>query len=255
MIHELAPEYRPAVRFLEMNPDQNLMMLRSLRMGARPGFAALVDNPDEASAVLLIERPDWKQPKPPPTRIQIDAVDIRSAVSLLSWLQPVAHVQICGFRPWLYDLLCSLFRIERVQQRVHCLVRQRQFRPSQSQHRVEEFAPDQCQLLAQVSGGFALEGGARHFGIREEDRLVACAALAQPDGEYVAVQGLYTREESRGMGHGGAVLSAATQAGLSAGKIVSYGLPIDDRPSLHLLASLGFAPACREWMIEGYPKR
>jgi|GEM_PF-5243719 len=255
MIHELPPDFGPAFRFLERTPDQSLMLLRSLRLGARTGFAVLVDNPDNTSAVMLVERPNWKKTQIPPTRIMIDAVDVRSAVSLISWLPHVAHVRFFSYRSWLHDLLLTLVHAERVQQKVHCLIQRRQFRPSRHQHEVEEITPDRLGQLEEAELAHVLNPGDRLFGIVEHGRLLAGAALAQPDGPYVSVRGVFTREESRGCGRGSAVLSAATAAGLKAGKVVSYGLPVEDVPSLHLIAGLGYFPSCREWMIEGHPKR
>ncbi|MFZ5816578.1 MAG: GNAT family N-acetyltransferase [Bacillota bacterium] len=254
MPYELS-DFSTALRFLERSPDQNLMLIRSLRLGPRPGFAAIVDNRDEMRALMLIHRPNWKMPGSEPTRVQIEAADPRSAVALLSWLPPVAHVQLYSYRPWLQDLVRTIFVPEEVDHKVHCLAHRRQFRPSQLQSLVVEISPDQPELRRQAEEVGGLRGTDRLFGIIQDGEVVAWSALARPDTDYVSVQGVYTRRQDRQQGFGSAVLSAATQAGLDSGKVVSYGLPVEDVPSLHLVAGLGFAPACREWMLEGYPQR
>lgn len=254
MPHELL-SLAPAYQYLERNAEQSLLLLRSLRLGARPGFAAIVDNPEDIRALMLVDRPNWKLPGPATTRIQLDAVDTRSAVRLLSWLPPVAHVQIHSYRPWLQDLIRTLFLPEQVIHKVHCLAYPRQFRPSELQSLVLEITAEQPDLRRQAEELTGLRGGDRLFGIVQEGEVVACSALGRPDTDYVSVEGVYTRRQDRQQGYGGAVLSAATQAGLDSGKIVSYGLPVEDIPSLHLVAGLGFTPACREWMVEGHPCR
>ena len=253
MPHELS-DLTAAILYLNRNPEHNLMLLRSLRLGVRPGFAVIVDNPDDVRALMLVERPSWKLPGPKTTRIQLDAVDARAAIHLLSWLPPVAHVQVMCYHPWLHDLVRSIFVPERVTHKVHCLAHPRQFRPNQLQSMVAEITAAQPDLRRQAEKLGGLSDGDRLFGIVQDGELIACAALARPDTDYVSVQGVYTRQQDRLQGYGSAVLSAATQAGLDSGKVVSYGLPVEDVPSLHLVAGLGYAPACREWLLEGHPQ-
>lgn len=254
MPYELS-DLSPALRFLEGNPEQSLMLLRSLRLGARPGFAAIVDNREDVRALLLVERPNWKLPGSVLTHIQIDAVDGRSAIRLLSWLPPMAHVQIRSYRPWLQDLVRSVFLPERTGQQVHCLARRHQFKPSRLQAQVVEITPAEGDLRRQAEEMAGLAVGERLFGIVENGEIIAFSALSRPDTDYVSIQGVFTRRQHRLQGYGSAVLSAATEAGLKSGKVVSYGLPVEDVPSLHLVAGLGYSPACREWMVEGYPRR
>lgn len=252
MPYELA-DLRPAIRYLERYPEQSLMLMRSLRLGARPGFAVVVDDPDDVRAMLLVERPDWKRKSDQPSRIQVDALDPRSAIALLSWLPTVAHVRICSYRPWLQDLVRTVFRPDQTAHQVHCLAHHRQFRPSPQQSLVVEVGAKEHHLREQAIAMGSLERVERLFAIVQGEELVACAGLFPPDTEYVTVSGVYTRQQNRLQGFGSAVLSAATQAGIDSGKVVSYGLPVEDVPSLHLVAALGFTPACREWMVEGYP--
>lgn len=254
MPHELS-DLTPALRYLERSPEHSLMLMRSLRMGGRPGFAVIVDNPGDVKALLLVDRPDWKRYSGQPTRIQIDATDGRSAIALLSWLPPVAHVRIHSYRPWLQDLISTLFLPERLGHQVHCLARPRQFRPSRLQSLVVEVKPEEEALRRRAAEVVNLEGVDRLFAILQGDELVACSGLTSPDSDYVTVSGVYTRRQDRLQGFGKAVLSAATQAGIDSGKVASYGLPVEDVPSLHLVAGLGYTPACREWMLEGYPVR
>lgn len=241
----------PAMRFVERAPECGLLLSRSLCLGHRPGFAAIVDDEQEPRALLLVERPSWKSPGPKCTRIQVEAVDSRSAMRLLAWIPPVAHVQLYSYRPWLQELAHSLMQVERVAQSVYCQVRPRQFRPSPLQAMVTEIPSHEVALRRQAQALGGMSEADRLFAILQRGEIVACAGLAGPEGDSVAVRGIHTRPADRRKGYGMAVLSAATQAGLASGRSVICGLPVGDLPSLHLVANLGFSPACREWLAEG----
>lgn len=249
MPHEVK-DFRPVMRYLERCSEQGLMLARSLAKGPRSGFAVIVDDETDVRAVMLVERPDWKRPHAGPTRLQVDAVETRSAVSLLSWVPWSAHLQVYTYRPWLQELVACLMEPQVKAHRVHCLARPRQFHPSPLGKLAREITADSA-LRAEAEARMGAKGADRLFGIVRDDRLVACAALARPDGDYVTIQSAFTQEEERGQGLGAAVLSAATAAGLADGRVVSYGFPVSDIPSLHMVADLGFTPTCREWVAEG----
>lgn len=250
MPHELR-NLAPAYAYLERSQEFSLMLQRSLRLGLQPGFAAIVDDPDEVKALMLVRRTDWKQPGPKTTRIQMDALDPRSAVHLLAWLPPEGHLEVYSYRPWVHDLICSMMKTQRVSHRVHSLARRRQFRPGANQALAVELNGDPG-LRRQVKEIPGLGTADRLFGIVSEGEVVACAGLSRSDTDYVSVAGVYARDPDGLTRYGSAVLSAATQAGLDTGKVVSYCLPVEDVTRLHLVAELGYTPVCREWMVEGY---
>lgn len=244
----------PAIDYVEHNLDAGFAMLRSLRAGERPGFAAIVDRLDPVEALMLVERPDWRGSADVVTQIRMDASATRPAAHLLSWIPRVARVRLYTYRPWLFELVQSSLESLRLEQKVHCTVDRQRFRPSSLQPLVIEIGPGQTELRGQARAMGLRHDGDRLFGVVQGEGLVACATLGRPEADYVEVQSVFTRESDRLRGYGSAVLSAATQAGLDTGRTVTYGLPVTDIPALHLVAGLGFTPVCREWMVEGYPK-
>jgi len=254
MPHEVS-DFEPALRFLAQEPGQNLMLIRSLRLGPRPGFAVIVDHPITVRAVMAVTRPDWKKPDTGPMTLQIDASDRTVALSLLSWLPAGPRYRVLTYRAWLQDLVRSLLVVQRHSHMVHCLATAEEFNPSQLGESVREIDGQEQDLRLTARRMHTVPSSSRLFGLVEDEELVAFSTLAQPDTDYVTVQTVYTRESARSKGLGRAVLSAATEAGLATGKIVSFGLPAEDLPALRMLAGLGFVPSCREWTLEGVVER
>lgn len=250
MPHELS-DFTPALQFLEREPDQNLMLIRSLRSGPRHGFAVIVDDPADMHALMAVDRPDWKKPSTLPMTLQIDASDRDVALRLLSWLPAGPRYRIRSYRSWLQDLVHSLLQVDRQSHMVHCLATTGAFHPYRLGEQVREIDRQEQDLRDSAMRMLTVSGVSRLFGMVEGGQLMAFSTLAQPDTDYVTVQTVYTRESARSKGLGRAVLSAATEAGLAIGKIVSFGLPAEDLPALRMLAGLGFVPACREWTLEG----
>lgn len=245
----------PAIEFVERNLEAGFTLLRSLRAGVRPGFAAIVDRPDPIEALMLVERPDWRGSSELVTQIRIDATASRPAALLLSWIPRVARVRISTCRPWLFELVQSNLEAARLEQKVHCTADRHRFRPSCLQPQVIEIGPGQTELRRQAKEMGMKHEADRLFGVVQDESLVACATLSRPEADFVEVQSVFTRESDRLQGYGSAVLSAATRAGLDTGRAVTYGLPVTDIPALHLVAGLGYTPVCREWSVEGYPHR
>lgn len=246
-------DFAPALRFLQQEMNQNLMLVRSVRQGPRPGFAVIVDDPERVRAVLTVVRPDWKKPDGSAMTLELDATDKSVAIDLLAWLPQGIRYQVRSYRPWLQDVINSMLVTQRVCHRVHCLATPEAFLPSGLEGQVQELPirDEVVRVLAECAPSLEIEQVSQLFGLLEGDRILAFSALGRPDTDWVSVNMVYTREGERARGLGTAVLSAATHAGLAAGKSVSYGLNADDLPSLKMVAGLGYMPACREWTLEG----
>jgi len=244
----------PAVDYARRQPDAGFALLRSLQQGVRPGFAAIVDDPDNVTAVMLVERPDWRGGDLLLTRIQFDAVAAAEALRLLSWIPPGARVQVRTYRPWLQELVQGSLEGAQTVQHVLCVADRQGFRPDQRAEMAVEIAADEFGRYDRT-GALRLQDGDRLFGVVRDDRLLACAAMGVPENGYVPVRYLFTQPTERRRGYGTAALSAAVQAGLEAGHAVLCRLPASDLALLHLAARLGFAPVCREWSVEGRPRQ
>jgi GNAT superfamily N-acetyltransferase len=85
----------------------------------------------------------------------------------------------------------------------------------------------------------AIERTAGTFGVFAGGVLVAAAA-GEPRGERILDIGVLTRRDSRGRGHGGAVVAALANAALAAGRIPQFRTLIENEPALRIARSLGF---------------
>lgn len=240
----------PALAYARSQPEAGFALLRSLQGGLRPGFAAIVDNPEQVSAIMLVSRPDWRRGGPLITRIQLDAVASAEALRLLAWMPPSAQVCVCTYRPWLQELVQGSLEAARSVQHVICIADRQQFRPDPRAEMAVEIGPAEVGRYG-LAADLQLREGDRLFGVVRDDRLLACAAMGLPEDGYVPVRYLFTQPAERRRGYGSAALSAAVQAGLEAGRAVLCRLPVSELPLLHLAARLGFAPVCREWSAEG----
>lgn len=249
MPHELR-DYGPVLRFLEGDEAQNLMLLRSLRLGPRPGFSVVVDHPDDVGAAMLVVRPDWRKAHAEPVTVQVVARSRQSALELLAWLTRGARYSVQAYQPELGRLMRQLMKAEGIHHRVQCQATPAGFHPSKMSSMVREIPREEWSGLTGMLGEDPASAH-RLFGFFRGDQVHAIAVLEAPDTEWVSVRRVFTRKESRMQGLGSAVLSAATEAGLSQQKAVTCPLCPGDLASMRMLSNLGFAPVCREWILDG----
>jgi GNAT superfamily N-acetyltransferase len=84
------------------------------------------------------------------------------------------------------------------------------------------------------------------YGIRDGDRLVACAAHVEHISGVPQLASIAVHPEHRGRGHGSAVTAAATQGALDAGaQVVTLGLYADNDTARRMYTGLGFGETHR----------
>lgn len=244
----------PAVEYAGRHPEAGFALLRALEAGLRPGFAAIVDEPERATGLMLVHRPDWRGRGPLVTHIQLDAEAAATALRMLAWVPPGAQVRITTYRPWLHDLAQGVLESARTAQYVLCVMEEPQFRGDPRADLAVEIGVDALRRSGELP---ALEvgDGDRLFGVMRDGRVVSCAALGAPENGYAAVRYLFTQPEERRRGHGTAALAAAVRAGLQAGCKVLCRVPAAELWLLDLVTRLGFSPVCREWSAEGRARR
>lgn len=244
----------PALEYAGRHPEAGFALLRSFQSGLRPGLAAIVDDPERVTAVMLVHRPDWRKRDPLPTHIQLDAETAGAALRLLAWVPPGAEVRLTTYRPWLHELALGVLEGARTVQHVLCVADAQRFRPDPGTDLAVEIGADQV-AQAGHDGAVGPEEGDRLFGVVREGRLLACAALGPPENGYAPVRCLFPASPEGRQGCGAAALSAAVQAALQAGHRALCRLPASELPLLHLAARLGLSPVCREWSAEGRVRR
>lgn len=248
MVHELR-DYTKAIDFLRTNALANHHLLLSLEAGI-PGVPheVYVDNPEEIKSVMIVEhfgqRENW---------VSLESSQEESVLSLLQVLPSDKEYGFILHRNWMRPLVQKLFGVEFTGKRFDYTVDGKKFCPY-TLHKARQLTldvdeepaskypraygphgPSLLDLLRKQETG----QGLMVFGIIEKDEIVSHATL-EADLFDIWSTHPFTREQYRGKGYGKAVMSQATQVGLSMDKLLYYDAGPNNPPAMKIAKALGY---------------